>query len=268
MNNKKTLILLIPGNPSVPGVYDPFLEQVVLDLKPQGEVISKVLPHLGQCNERNIKLKSVSVMDVVNDHRKTITNLFKKHSPQQTILIGHSLGSAVTICLSEDLEHMIDQFIILCPFLGPSPNNVGYLKLFENPITRFGMIGITHTGLANSKISKRIFKRWLGDNPFNELIPREIKKPFYLRHFFSLVSNYFSDFDKLKIREKVAKMNPEKTYFIFAPNDYWVPDDSTKYLHQKSKYTRCVEISHDFCLKEHQYKLVSKEISSYFKSIS
>jgi pimeloyl-ACP methyl ester carboxylesterase len=265
MSDKKSLILLIPGNPSVPGIYDPFLNQVVKELDLKNEVIAKVLPHLGQCNEKRIKMKSVRVQDVVSDHKKTIQNLIKKHKPEQTILIGHSLGSAVTISLYQDLSPIVDSFIILCPFLGPHKNNERYLKMFRNPLTRLGMIGITHTGLAHPLVSRKIFKRWLGENPFNEHIPREIKKPFYLRHFFSLVSNYFSDFKDLDIPARVAKMDPEKSFFVFAANDYWVPDESIYLLPKKSKYIKSSEISHDFCLKEDQYKKVAQIVSGHLR---
>jgi pimeloyl-ACP methyl ester carboxylesterase len=262
----KNLILLIPGNPSVPGIYDPFLNQVVHDLDLEGSIISRVLPHLGQCNQRNIKLRNVRVHDVVDDHRKTIIGLIEEHTPDRVILIGHSLGSAVTISLCRDLSESIDHFIVLCPFLGPSENNKRYLKMFQNPITRLGMIGITHSGLLSPKVSRRIFKRWLGENPFNEHIPKEIKKPFYLKHFFSLVSNYFADFDDLNIRARLAEMDPQKSLFVFAPNDYWVPDDSITFLPEQSKIHHCSDIGHDFCLKESQYKKVSEVISSHLNN--
>lgn len=266
-SNHKTLILLIPGNPSVPGIYDPFLNQVVTDLELQGPVEKKVLPHLGQCNQRVSKIKNIRVQDVVHDHLTTIEKLIKEHKPHKTILIGHSLGSAVTISLYRDLSQSVDQFVVLCPFLGPSKNNERYLKLFRNKVTRMGMIGITHTGLAHPRVSRKIFKRWLGDNPFNDHIPREIKKPNYLHHFFTLVSNYFEDFSELDVKERVSEMDPQKSFFVFAPNDYWVPPESVKHLAKGAKHRTCEDISHDFCLKDYQYKVVSSVIKEHLQSI-
>ena len=266
MENQKNLVLLIPGNPSVPGIYDPFLQQVVADLKLEGSTISKVLPHLGQCNEKRSKHQKVSVLDVVEDHRKTVINLIRKHSPEKVILVGHSLGSAVTISLYRDLENVVDQFVILCPFLGPSKNNERYLKMFKNPITRYGMIGITHTGLANKRVARRIFRKWLGENPFNEHIPQEIKKPYYLHHFFSLVSHYFSDFEELNVKQRVSQMNPAKSFFLFAPDDYWVPEESLDFIPKDSRFLQCEGINHDFCLRDDQYKIVSKAITGHLSS--
>lgn len=262
-----SLILLIPGNPSVPGIYDPFLNQVVEDLSLSGEVVSKVLPHLGQCNQRTDKLKNVRVQDVIADHKRTINKLVEEHQPQQVFLIGHSLGSAVTISLYRDLSPKIDRFIIVCPFLGPSPNNSRYLKMFQNPITRMGMKGITYSGLKIHKVSHIVFNNWLGDTPFNEHIPREIRKPHYIKNFFSLVSNYFPDFEELNIKERVQEMDPDKTFFVFAPNDYWVPEETINFLPKNSTYHRCEDIGHDFCLRKEQYQSVSKVISGHLKSI-
>lgn len=259
----KNLVLLIPGNPSVPGVYDPFLDQVAEDLNLKGQTLHKVLPHLGQCNQVLVKKKKITVRDVIEDHRKTIRNLLSTHEPERVIIIGHSLGSAVTISLYEEFSPVVEKFFILCPFLGPSANNKGYLKLFENPISRLGMIGITHTGLKNEKVSHFIFKRWLGETPFTQHIPREIKKPLYLKNFFSLVSTYFDEFEELDILTKVKAMDLSKSFFIFAPDDYWVPEEAINELPDNMPYIKCSGISHDFCLRESQYRVVSKTLAQH-----
>lgn len=251
------LILLIPGNPSVPGIYDPFLKQVVSDLKLDGETIHRVLPHLGQCNQVKVKYKRITVRDVIEDHRQTIRNLISTYTPGKIILIGHSLGSSVAISLYEEFSLVVDKFYILCPFLGPSKNNTGYLKLFRNPITRMGMKGITYAGLKNEKVSFMFFERWLGRTPFTQHIPREISKPYYIKNFFSLVSTYMEDFQELDLATKVKAMDMTKTFFIFAPNDYWVPEEAIQVLPDQMPFKKCDGISHDFCLRENQYKEVS-----------
>lgn len=257
------LILLIPGNPSVPGIYDPFLEQVVSDLKLEGETIHRVLPHLGQCN-RNVKnYKKITVRDVIDDHRKTIKNLIATYEPKKIILIGHSLGSSVTISLYEELSSTVDQFFILCPFLGPSKNNKGYLKLFRNPVSRLGMKGITYACLKNDKVSHLFFEKWLGKTPFTRHIPKEISKPFYVKNFFSLVSTYMEEFQELDLKSKVKAMDKSKTFFLFAPNDYWVPEEAIQVLPEQMPFAKCSGISHDFCLRESQYKEVSLAMAQH-----
>lgn len=259
------LTLLIPGNPSVPGIYDPFLQQVVSDLKLEGETIHRVLPHLGQCN-RNVKnYKKITVRDVIDDHRKTIKNLIATYEPKKIILIGHSLGSSVTISLYEELSTTVDQFFILCPFLGPSKNNKGYLKLFRNPVSRLGMKGITYACLKNDKVSHLFFEKWLGKTPFTRHIPKEISKPFYVKNFFSLVSTYMEEFQELDLKSKVRVMDKSKTFFLFAPNDYWVPEEAIQVLPKEMPYKKCSDISHDFCLRESQYKKVSTEMAIYMQ---
>lgn len=257
----KTILLLIPGNPSVPGIYEPFLNQVKEDLSLSGQVLARVLPHLGQCNQEFKDHGNIRVHDVVRGHKKTINRLLETHQPDRLILMGHSLGSAVTISLYQDFKEKADAFVILCPFLGPSQNNKRYLKMFANPLTQAGMKGITYTALKSRKVSHEVFKRWLGENPFNEHIPNEIKKPYYVKNFFSLVSNYFSDFDEIDVKGRVKEMCPEKSFFVFAPNDYWVPDESINHLPESARYKKLDSISHDFCLKEEQYRDVSKAIA-------
>lgn len=257
------LILLIPGNPSVPGIYDPFLEQVVSDLKLAGKTIHRVLPHLGQCNNYAVKYKKITVRDVIEDHRQTIRNLISSHKPHKIILIGHSLGSSVTITLYEEFSSVVDKFFILCPFLGPSKNNQGYLKLFRNPISRMGMKGITYACLKNDKVSHLFFERWLGRTPFTQHIPREISKPFYIKNFFSLVSTYMEEFQELDLTTKIKTMDKTKSFFVFAPNDYWVPEEALQALPDQMPYKKCNGISHDFCLREDQYKEVSFALAEH-----
>lgn len=261
----KTLVILLPGNPSVPGIYDPFLKQVVNDLALNGEVISKVLPHLGQCNQKKIKIKNLDVFDVIEEHRENIHRQIKLHAPDKTILIGHSLGSGVLISLYHELQSIINHFVILCPFLGPSKNNIGYLKMFKNPITRFGMKRISYTALSSHKLSKTIFKQWLGENPFNDHIPKEIKQPNYIENFMTLLSNYIPDFERLNLKEQVRRMSPENSFFLFASDDYWVPETVLNYLPSGARYHIHNDIRHDFCLIEDQFQIVAKTVAKNLK---
>lgn len=263
MMSTTNLILLIPGNPSVPGIYDPFLNQVIKDINLKGKTIHKVLPHLGQCNQVLVKKRKITVRDVIEDHRQTIKRLISTHMPDKIILIGHSLGSSVTISLYEEFGEQVDKFFILCPFLGPSENNKGYLRLFKNPVSRFGMKGISYACLKNKKVSHLFFEKWLGHTPFTEHIPKEISKPYYVKNFFSLVSTYFEEFEKLDLKTKLQAMDHSKVFFVFAPNDYWVPEDAIKALPENMPYQKCRDISHDFCLRENQYKIVSQALAEH-----
>ena len=176
-------------------------------------------------------------------------------------LISHSLGSAVSISLNEHLKEKIDKFFILCPFMGPSKVNMNYLKVFKNPVSRYGLALGSKAILSNRQVSKKFFSRWLGDNELNDVIISEIKKPNYINHFFTLVSGYFKDFEHLNIKEGVKKLDPNKTFFIFAKDDFWVPIEYTKLLPESSNFEVLDDISHDFCLFDSQFKKVSKVIS-------
>lgn len=261
----KELVILIPGNPSVPGIYEHFVQQVVADLDVSSESHYEILHHLGQCNSKVTVRKTISVHDVIDDHRQSILKLIERYIPDKVILMGHSLGSAITIALHHEFSSTIDEFVVLCPFTGPSENNLKYLKMFRNPITKIGMKNLSHTILLNKKLSHKFFQHWLGDNPFNEHIPSEIKKPHYIKNFFSLVSSYIEDFEELRIKDKMNQMNPNNSFFLFAPDDYWVPDETIKFLPNNSRFHLSQDISHDFCLKEEQYRSVSKVITDHLQ---
>jgi pimeloyl-ACP methyl ester carboxylesterase len=257
----KTLVILIPGNPSVPGVYNPFMCQLTDDLQIPGTVHTEILHHLGQCNTTNQKLTKISLAEVIEDHKISIEKLILTHKADSVYLISHSLGSAVSISLNDYLKEKIDKFFIICPFMGPSEKNMKYLKLFQNPVSRFGLSIGSKAILANQKVARKFFVHWLGENKLNGIIINEIKKPHYIDHFFALVSGYFNDFEKLNIKDSVQNLDPGKIFFIFAKEDFWVPIEYTKLLPKASQYKILDDISHDFCLFDSQFKEVSKVIS-------
>lgn len=261
------LYLLLPGNPSVPGVYDSFLNSVVETHARAGESFKYVLPHLGQCNQNKFKGKHVSIRNVFDDHLLTIQALISQHKATNVYLIGHSFGSAVTIELYEELKEQVTKFVVLCPFLGASDNSIRYLKMFKNPISRLGMQAASYSILANQKFSESFFRRWLGDNPYNSHIPREIKKPRYIKNFFSLVSEYIEVFPKLELQKKLSKMDPIHSFFLFAENDYWVPSKTRDYLPENAFYEVNEHISHDFCLKIDEYQKVAASISDFLERV-
>lgn len=262
----KKLIIFIPGNPSVPGIYDDFIKDITKQLSLSKNSIVKILPHLGQCNSREIRLKRINVFDVIEDHRKSIDQLIKQEKADQVILMGHSLGSAVSIYLHNELQHEIDQFIILCPFTGPSKNNQHFLRKFKNPISRIGMINLTKVLLVNQKVSQLAFRKWLGDNPYNEHIANQIKQRNYLKNFFTLVSTYLNDFEKLEIKKHLTQMDSDKSFFVFVPNDYWVPDEVKNFVPAKAQSIICNDVQHDFCLFKPQYEKVASIVVGRLKS--
>ena len=265
----QTLVILIPGNPSVPGVYEPFLNAVVSKLSlNRKQVQGVVLPHLGQCNTHLQRIRKINLFDVVEEHKKNILSHIQHSQAKEVILIGHSLGGAVTLILQEQLQHEIDRFIFLCPFLGPSKRNTRYLKLFKNPITRFGLKYGSYTILSNQVIAHKFFIRWLGENPQNKNIIQQIKKPNYIHNFFTLVSGYFRDFHKLNLRQKVTNIDPEKSYFVFARDDFWVPPEVVQKLPDTIRYSVLDDISHDFCLMEEQFQKVAESIQQHLEPMT
>jgi len=238
------------------------MRQLTDDLQITGTVQTEILHHLGQCNTKNQRLAKISLTEVIEDHKVTIEKLITTHKADRVYLISHSLGSAVSISLNDFLKEKIDKFFILCPFMGPSEKNMKYLKMFQNPISRYGLSLGSKAILSNQRISRKFFVHWLGENKLNDIIINEIKKPNYIDHFFSLVSGYFKDFEKLNIKDSVQKLDPNKTFFIFAKEDFWVPIEYTNLLPKTSQFQILDDISHDFCLFDSQFKKVSKVIST------
>lgn len=264
----KKLIILIPGNPSVPGIYDPFMNQLVNEISLNHQTRHYVLSHLGQDEDEQNRFAKINVRQVIQKHRRTIENILKKEQPDEFILIGHSLGSAITICLSEHFKNEVSQFYLLCPFLGPSRHNKDFLKVIQNPFTQTSLNLFSKLLLKNKKTGAIFIDRLTNRSKLNSLIYKQIKRPSYIPNFLNLVSSYIDEFKEIDTRAHLEKMDPKKTFFLFAPNDYWVPDNTFHLVPPKAKFRRCMDINHDFCLDEKQYKIVSRIISEQYHSES
>lgn len=258
----KNLVLLIPGNPSIPGIYRAFGDQLLNDLELPGEKIWRVLPHLGQAQADGIRYSKLSLHHIIEDHKQNVLALINQFSPQNTILLGHSLGSAITISLYQELKHVVDKFCFICPFLGPSDNNIALLKRFKHPLGYLGFKHFSRGILMHHKISRLFFRRMVGDHAPIDQITRELKKTHYLHHFYSLLSSYIDVFSELDIKERLNEVDPSHSYFIFAPDDYWVPESTVNLIPKNSKYDFC-NISHDFCLNHKDVKIVANNLSHF-----
>jgi pimeloyl-ACP methyl ester carboxylesterase len=251
------LILFIPGNPSIPGIYDPFLDELKNQLQAEiGDsqtIHYEVLYHLGQLNSEHKKLGRINLQDVIEDHKSTIKDLLLRHKANKVFLVSHSLGSAISISLRDHFKSDIDRFMLLCPFLGPRGKNASFLRVFKNPIVRNSLLLGSHIILSNQKASDLFFDKWLGGNELNSLIIREVKKPHYLKNFFSLVANYFESFSQLNIRESLSLFDSSKSYFIFAKKDFWVPIETISLIPKDSKRDILENLSHDFCLVKSEF---------------
>jgi predicted alpha/beta hydrolase family esterase len=262
----KTLCILIPGNPSVPGLYDHFLDHLTQNLKGHGQVVGKVLLHLGQCNQIIKKYQKISLENNIIHHRVQIQKLIRDHSPDRLVLMGHSLGSAMLVSLFEEFKHQTHHFVLLCPFIGTNLTTQNFLKKFKSPIQRSLYKNGSKVILINKTFSEYFFKKWLGHNPHNKLIIQQIKKSYYIDNFFTLLADYHDNFSRLNSIKKIYNFPKDKTLIVLAENDFWVPKEIMQIIQKNFTPIIESELKHDFCLEELQYTIVTKHILNLLNS--
>lgn len=260
------LILMMPGNPSPPGVYQPFLTflKKSIEAESYGKVEFLEFPHLGQCNLTESKYESITLNDVIQDHALNIKKTIEEKRPTEIYWIAHSLGNAITLCLYEEFKPIINKFIFICPFLNPEGNNKTFLKFFKNSITRNVYLNTVKLMLKNHYLSQLLIKTWLGNSELNDHLLQEVKKTHYLDNLFKLLSNYIDDFSNIDLLSDLNQVCPEKSHFIFAEKDFWVPLKFIDYLPQNASYCVYSNIDHDFCLYREDYEFVANEIKPFF----
>ncbi len=256
------LLIFLPGNPSVPEIYDDFLFEIVDGHK---NIEVKTLNHLGQSRETVSLKRKIDLSDVISHHKKNIREILEKNKNHKIVLVGHSLGCTIGIEIYKEFQLRIEKVIMICPFLGPSLNNDKFLKAFERKVSRNAIFALMAGVLINKRVGSLFFRIWLGKNKKNAHILKNVRKQNFIANFVSLLSSYRKEFSSLDIESKIDLLEKKKTHFIFAKEDFWVPAEVEKKLSLKFNCEVIDGISHDFCLSSEETKKIATRVKRYLE---
>ncbi len=238
----KPILIFIPGNPSIPGIYDDFLETLKKELN-----LFKIynLIHLGQDPTESMDFDSISLSDVVDDHRKKVDFIIKDHPDSRFIVIAHSLGATVASTLCLEFEEKLDSVYFLMPFLYLSGKNKYIVKLMSYGVLQNIFYFFICFVLNFEDISHSLFIRF-GKEKSN-LVKAYISNKRYLKNLSMLLKSYQLSFANNDYFKPLPFCNL-KLHFLFAKNDLWSPSSMTQKLPGRVFSIVDNEVSHDFCL--------------------
>lgn len=256
----KELLIFVAGNPSIPGIYEWFLDEFQEENR---EIL--VLNHYGQCFESNYKKRKVSVDQVIEIHRKKINNKLNQNNYSKVIIIAHSLGAMMVSQFYSEFTHKISKVILVCPFFGPTKNNIKPLILLQNPLINKFLYYTAFNLFRFKKIREFVFDKKLKLGEKSNIIKAYVSQKTYLHNLLSLLSNYISYFEKVNINTSLAKLDYQKVCYVFAQKDYWAPIEWASKLNPKSKILYS-DFSHDFCLNKKEAELVASFCKDLFST--
>lgn len=253
-------MIFIPGNPSIPDIYHDFIE-FIQTKNPKLEI--NILSHLGQGDQFLNKDPTISLKTNFDYQLKEIENILLENDYSQVYFIGHSLGCSSLISNIKSLTETHYKFILICPFILPLGKNKIFLRFFANEyFSRFARSS-TNFLLQKKILSKKLIEHFMGKTPAMNLMELYLSKPVFLFNFLELVASYIPYFKSYSLTPNLFFFPQSRTSYIFAHDDFWVPNSCKSYLPKESKQIE-LEIGHDFCLHKDQSILCAQTVCSEF----
>ena len=259
-SSKKNLFIIIPGNPGMDYAYDDFIQSLK---KIHKDDFFYCHQHLGQATHDDF-FPSLSIEDLINDHKEFIESKIKQHKDCHLILIGHSLGGLLSLEIFQKKFFPIHKVFLLCPFIELSFPNIWFVKGlkkkgFQNGLRRF----VNIVGKAPAPLQKPIQKFFnLGD--YGEQIFEDFNRENFKYNFFSLLQRYPLHYENLNLMswltKKATQEEKESLFFIFAKRDPWSPKTLYKKLPPSIPKVFEPRFDHNFCLNSSQCKIMASLI--------
>lgn len=243
-------VFIIPGNPGISSYYEEFKYDLskVLDFT---KFKIKILNYYNFLN----KNKNYSIYEELNNIKEQI--LESTNSKDEIILIGHSIGGWVCLNLIEDLEKQninVIECILLFPFLKTNNKNIKqfvFRKMLSYNPNKFVYL----KNLLISNISKNM-------TPYSRNITEKMFKKTndYILISYSFAKTYV---DNLDYNMYYINKYYNKIYMAYTSNDIWCTKQDFSALKDYVYIDTMNDVSHDFCTKDQEIKIVVNKIKNY-----
>ncbi|MBA2404525.1 MAG: hypothetical protein H0V66_07130 [Bdellovibrionales bacterium] len=229
---------IIPGNPPASHFYELWKKELIA-LVPHAEVKVSHYPLLAK-NANSVR----AMEEVLEAHQKQLTDFYQETKSSITI-IGHSLGGNIGLkLLNQDQNEMIEQVILLHPFLR-RPQRSGQI------ILKAAALFYGRETIVSSIIKNRRWLEYLSKD-LPHVTDEEIAKSFHLaRHESQTIS---LDLGAIKIHPE----KKDRVSVFYNRKDTWCPDDVIQELKAQVKILECLE-PHSFVTSAlHRQNLLAK----------
>ncbi|KAH9128327.1 hypothetical protein LEN26_007696 [Aphanomyces euteiches] len=248
-SNTKTLVLMIPGNPGVPGFYEPFMRHMHQLSGQDVEIVG--LSHTGHSlpwinNDETFDLETQVV-----DKLAYIQKRLERDSSLRLVLIGHSIGGHIALRLLNHYSAQIDKLVLIQPTLmhiGDTPNGKRLTPIFNRYSLVSSVVG-KPIGMLPTSLKKLLVPFFVGPAAFHKPALSLVEYAVLL----NCLKMAWHEVQELKeIDDGLVKAHQEKMLFVFAEYDGWCPPEQVEIL--QSRYTQAkhvtVALPHAFMLGE------------------
>lgn len=219
-------VLLIPGNPGVVSFYKDFIEELYELL--QGNASITAIGHLSHAGKDREHGKLFSLQEQIN-HKVDFIKEELKNSKVPLILIGHSLGSYISLEIFKRLSDQVKFAIGLYPFL--TLNKDSLMQAMIGMIARSSILSVTISsivwglGIFPTWISRAFVRKFLGESwsaTAVDAVTSDLMQYHTIRNVLFLA---MTEFIQLSEEPDWAFMRSKQNQisFLFGSDDHWGP---------------------------------------------
>ncbi|KAE9621736.1 putative lipid droplet-associated hydrolase, alpha/Beta hydrolase [Lupinus albus] len=267
-------VLFVPGNPGVILFYKDFVEYLFELLGGIASVTA--IGNVSQTKKNWEHGRLFSLQEQI-DHKVDFIREELKNTEIPIVLIGHSIGSYISIELFKRSPDKVKYCIGLYPFLTLNPHSVKQIvigKIAESRILSAALsFLIASLGLLPARALRFIVRKYLGKSWSSNAIEATCSHLFQyhtMRNVLYLAMTEFSEFSEAApdwtfIRERKAQFA-----FLFGDDDHWAP---LQVLEQISEQVPGIVATierenhtHSFCCTEAGSLWVAQHVANLIKN--
>lgn len=232
---------LIPGNPPATHFYKLWGEEI-RSLSPQAMVKVCHYPTLARTHD-----SATFMADVLAYHRQQLTRFYEECRGPITLL-GHSLGGYFSLKLLEESVDIINQTILLHPFLRMPQKKGQFILKMAGALQ--GQDGFQTALIKNRRLLEMLF------NDLSFITEVEIKNTFQIaKHEWNIIGTDQSPpFIQHEHREKVQ--------IFYHPRDIWCSPSVVKSLRDQVSLLPCTEPHGFITSQKHRETLLRKILNA------
>lgn len=253
----RSVLILLPGNPSIPGIYDGFVESL---REYTGCDAAVTLAHYGQGAASEPIEAERSLDRLVARHRDAILQVIEAQRAGRLYLLGHSLGAAVAVALYRELAVSVPaiRLVLICPFLGPMGPNRWFVRAMAVPVLNAAARRAVGRLLTSEALALPVLRSRLRLGSASEQVYEALRSGCFFDNFARLIADYQRFFDSRNLQRELRRLPPEHTLVVLAGDDFWVPPDAVAGLAEAAHCHHLADIAHGFCLHPQQSRAVAR----------
>ncbi|TMW62212.1 hypothetical protein Poli38472_009705 [Pythium oligandrum] len=261
------LVLIVPGNPGMAHFYLPLMREIVRRHGTQHEV--RAVTHAGHYMPWK---NSGKVFDLEHQHEHKVTYLrqrFAENPDLKLIIIGHSIGSYLTLKIVEAFPNQVAKIVLMQPtihHIGRSAKGLQLAPVFHHRQHSIKIVKLLEF-LVPMALRRFLVRLAIGSH--QEPVLHLASLALVNRHVFNNVLHMADQEMKTvgDMNEQLLREHEHKTLFVYSPIDGWVPNEFVQMFQLRLPRAghRMVPQSHGFMMDDNGTRDMADHISQWIQ---